>query len=133
MKFKILFIVALFELSACQVVTPPEDLGEQTIQAGPNKVSKERYNQYAQSLYNHLKTHLAPNAFDFNDKTKKASVRIRFDEQGRLIENKLIASSGDTIFDNKAVALAQASAPLPAPPADLVPLFKEQGILLRFP
>lgn len=66
-------------------------------------------------------------------KNLTAAVLVRFDQNGAILERKLLRSSGDGSFDGQALQAINASAPFPAPPENLVSYFKVQGIELRFP
>ncbi len=95
-------------------------------------VEKLQHDKYLSQLDMHIKRNWQLPEW-LSQKNLSATVFVRFDEAGLLLEKRLMRSSGDAAFDREAVQAIVASAPLPAPPENLVSYFKVRGIELRFP
>ena len=95
-------------------------------------VEKIEYNRYLADLDIHIKRqwHLPE---WLADKPLKTAIWIRFDENGLLLEKKVLRSSGQPDYDKEAMQAIVNSAPFPAPPENLISYFKDNGIELRFP
>lgn len=95
-------------------------------------VEKIEYNRYLSDLDLHIKKnwHLPEWLVA---KPLTASILVRFDGNGQLLEKKLIRSSGNKEFDKEALDAVTQSVPFPAPPENLISYFQSQGIELRFP
>ncbi len=63
----------------------------------------------------------------------KAQIQVLIDERGLIVKKILISSSGNEVFDAKAIEAVDASAPLPAPPQRLQGLLSTSGIIFGFP
>lgn len=66
-------------------------------------------------------------------KKLKAQVRVRFDENGNIIDKAIYRSSGNPSFDEIALNTVQKSSPVPAPPTKFVKILSHEGILFGFP
>lgn len=95
-------------------------------------VDKLQHDQYLEKLDQQIKRNWQLPEW-LSNKNLSASVIVKFDETGALIEQKLKRSSGNTPFDNQALEAIAQSAPFPPPPESLVSYFKVRGIELRFP
>lgn len=62
-----------------------------------------------------------------------AAILVRFDEDGNILEKRLLRSSGNAAFDKEAMQAIVASAPFPKPPDNFVSYFKVRGVEIRFP
>ncbi|MBY0384748.1 TonB family protein [bacterium] len=95
-------------------------------------VEKIEYNRYLSDLDLHIKKnwHLPEWLVS---KPLTASIWVRFDENGQLLEKKLLRSSGNKEFDKEALEAVNLSVPFPKPPENLISYFQSQGIELRFP
>ena len=95
-------------------------------------VEKIEYNRYLSDLDLHIKKnwHLPEWLMS---KPLTASILVRFDENGQLLEKKLLRSSGNKEFDKEALEAVNLSVPFPKPPENLINYFQSQGIELRFP
>ncbi len=62
---------------------------------------------------------------------KSAEIQIRFtlDRTGRVLATNIEKSSGDTAFDEAALAMVRRSDPVPAPP----PLIADEGLSFTLP
>lgn len=95
-------------------------------------VEKIEYNRYLSDLDLHIKKnwHLPEWLVS---KPLTASIWVRFDGNGQLLEKKLLRSSGNKEFDKEAMDAVNLSVPFPKPPENLISYFQSQGIELRFP
>ncbi len=95
-------------------------------------VEKIEYNRYLADLDIHIKRFWNLPEW-LAGKPLKTAIWIRFDENGLLLEKKILRSSGQADYDKEAVQAVVNSAPFPAPPENLISYFKDNGIELRFP
>ncbi len=95
-------------------------------------VEKIEYNRYLSDLDMHIKKNWHLPEW-LTDKGLTAAIFLRFNEQGQILEKKLIRSSGNKAFDNEALQAITNSVPFPTPPENLISYFQSQGIELRFP
>jgi periplasmic protein TonB len=51
--------------------------------------------------------------------TGVVSLRFSIDRQGRLVDSRVVKSSGSAVLDAEAQALVKRASPFPAPPADV--------------
>lgn len=63
----------------------------------------------------------------------KVQVQVLVDERGYIIRKFIVKSSGNDVFDAKAIEAVEASSPLPAPPQRLQGPLSTSGITLGFP
>ncbi|MGZ3722737.1 MAG: TonB C-terminal domain-containing protein [Bdellovibrionales bacterium] len=63
----------------------------------------------------------------------KAKVLVLIDERGYVVKKTMKVSSGNDIFDAKAMEAVDNSSPFPAPPARLRGLLSTNGIVFNFP
>ncbi len=63
----------------------------------------------------------------------KTQIQVTFDAQGMILDKKIVISSGNAVFDRKALEAIERSAPLPIPPEKLQSLMEHEGILFNFP
>lgn len=68
-----------------------------------------------------------------SDQGLTAKVRVLIDEHGNILKRQVIASSGNEVFDAKAVEAIDSSAPFTPPPARLRGLLATSGIVFNFP
>jgi colicin import membrane protein len=95
-------------------------------------VEKLQHDQYMENLDVHIKRNwLLPEYLAKKELT--ASVLVRFDETGKILERRFIRSSGNEAFDKEVTQTVDVSSPFPAPPEGLISYFKVHGIELRFP
>jgi colicin import membrane protein len=62
-----------------------------------------------------------------------ASVRVLIDERGYIVKKTVERSSGNEVFDSKAMEAVEASSPLPEPPQRLRGILSTSGIIFSFP
>lgn len=67
------------------------------------------------------------------DAPLKASVVVQIDERGFVTRKTLRRSSGNEVFDAKALEAVDASSPFPPPPARLRTLLSTNGFVFNFP
>lgn len=68
-----------------------------------------------------------------SDANYKASVQVLIDERGYVIKKMIRRSSGNEVFDTKAMEAIEASSPLPAPPETLRGVLSTIGVTFNFP
>lgn len=95
-------------------------------------VDKLQHDQYLEKLDQHIKSRWQLPEW-LAQKSFTAALLVKFDENGQLLDKRIIKSSGNRAFDDEAMRAVEASAPLPAPPENLISYFKVRGIELRFP
>lgn len=95
-------------------------------------VEKIEYNRYLSDLDLHIKKNWHLPEWLAN-KPLTTAVLVRFNEQGQLLEKRMLRSSGNSEFDKAAMDAVATSAPFPPPPENLASYFQSRGIELRFP
>lgn len=60
------------------------------------------------------------------------TVKIFVDENGVVTKRQIVKSSGNEIFDNRALAAVDAANPLPKPPESLTGILSVDGMILEF-
>jgi protein TonB len=83
---------------------------------------------WQKELVAHLDKHKRYPA-DRSQKTAKIEIRFTLDRMGRVLETTIEKSSGDTAFDEAALAMVRRSDPVPAPP----PLIADDGLSFTLP
>lgn len=83
---------------------------------------------WQKELVAHLDKHKRYPA-DRSQKTAKIEIRFTLDRMGRVLETNIEKSSGDTAFDEAALAMVRRSDPVPAPP----PLIADDGLSFTLP
>lgn len=63
----------------------------------------------------------------------RAIAFIKIDEEGNLIERRLVESSGNTIYDEKVMEAIEDSSPFDPPPEKFKNIVRFEGVLLTFP
>ncbi len=63
----------------------------------------------------------------------KASIILRIDKQGGIIDKKFISRSGNELFDQQVMGTLEKANPLPPPPSHLVQFYSSRGVEIRFP
>jgi TonB family protein len=63
----------------------------------------------------------------------KAQVRIHLNENGLLVDAKIVKSSGQTSYDDSVMESVRKASPYPAPPIKFRDVVRVDGILLGFP
>lgn len=67
------------------------------------------------------------------DSGLKAQIQVLIDDKGQVLKKVVIKSSGNEVFDAKALEAIEASLPLPVPPARLQSVLSTSGIVFGFP
>jgi len=62
----------------------------------------------------------------------KALVQIRISKEGRMIDSKLVTSSGNPLFDNAVLTAVKRASPFSPPPGNLQRLLQGSGVTLEF-
>lgn len=63
----------------------------------------------------------------------KARVRVYLDDRGYVIKKNLSVSSGNQMFDSKALEAVEKASPFPEPPTKFRAILSVQGMVLGFP
>ncbi len=63
----------------------------------------------------------------------RAQIHVLIDEQGFVLSKTIRTSSGNEIFDLKALQAIQKSSPFPPPPPRLTSILRVRGIVFNFP
>jgi periplasmic protein TonB len=95
--------------------------------ASIEKARRERANWQAE-LFQHLDRHKRYPK-ERQQKTAEIAVRFTLDRMGRVLSAEIEKSSGDTAFDEAALAMVRRSDPVPAPP----PLIADEGLSFTLP
>lgn len=104
------------------------------IQAGTalKGLTKIEFDQYIGSLDAHIKNNWALPEWMMSQGLQ-AEVSIKIDKSGLVIERKITKKSGNSEFDNYALAAIEKSNPFPPPPEKFTDLVGIQGITFAFP
>ena len=90
------------------------------------------YDEYYEKLESHMKSYWElPQWLAGGGLHAQVSVKIGFD--GYVIEKVVHQSSGNSVFDSKALESVQKAMPLPSPPPRLRNLLVRQGLIFSFP
>jgi len=95
--------------------------------ASIEKARRERAN-WQTELFQHLDRHKRYPK-ERQQKTAEIAVRFTLDRMGRVLSVAIEKSSGDTAFDEAALAMVRRSDPVPAPP----PLIADEGLSFTLP
>lgn len=95
-------------------------------------IDKLNHYQYLQIIEQHIRQFWTLPHW-LAKKNLTAQVQVKFDEQGFLIENKLIKSSGNPEFDEKALEAVQNASPVPPLPEKFSQILKLEGMVIGFP
>lgn len=95
-------------------------------------VDKLQHEEYYGKLTTHIKTNWALPEW-LSNKKLRASVLVKIDKNGRLIQRQLLKSSGNQQFDEEALSVINKSEPFPAPPQKFIDLMSDSGIIVNFP
>lgn len=95
-------------------------------------IDKLQHSDYISQLETHIKQYWALPEW-LARKSLQASIQLRIDSRGLLLEKRLIKSSGQIDFDDYAMdAIARAN-PLPPPPSKFSQLLESGGVTVHFP
>lgn len=95
-------------------------------------LAKLEHENYAGLLDKHIKEHWYLPEF-LAKRNYKAQVLVKIDQNGRIIEKKIIKSSDNPDYDDSVLQTIQKSEPFPAPPDRLVDVVAVSGIIIGFP
>jgi protein TonB len=95
--------------------------------ASIEKARRERAN-WQTELFQHLDRHKRYPK-ERQQKTAEIAVRFTLDRMGRVLSAEIEKSSGDTAFDEAALAMVRRSDPVPVPP----PLIADEGLSFTLP
>ena len=106
----------------------PEGTRSVAPQIGTGESARRVRATWQKELVAHLDKHKRYPA-DRSQKTAKIEIRFTLDRMGRVLETTIEKSSGDTAFDEAALAMVRRSDPVPAPP----PLIADDGLSFTLP
>jgi TonB family protein len=95
-------------------------------------LEKLHHNNYLDELDGHIRTHWNLPEWLANGNFK-ASVILRIDKRGSIIDKKFVMRSGNELFDQQVMGTLEKANPLPPPPEDLVQFYSSRGVEIRFP
>ncbi len=87
---------------------------------------------YVEICRHHIVQYWRPPAASQEGDTKPVVVGIHIDREGRILETKVVETSGNEPFDSSALAAVQALDALPPPPDKEVWELARQGIFVKF-
>ncbi|MCB9025689.1 MAG: TonB family protein [Bdellovibrionaceae bacterium] len=95
-------------------------------------LSQLQYDEYFAKLEAHVKEQwILPQWLA--DAKLKAQVRVTIDDRGYITSKEIITTSGNTVFDNKALETMDKASPCPIAPSNLKNLVANEGIIFNFP
>lgn len=95
-------------------------------------LSKLQYDEYFAKLEVHVKEYwILPQWLA--DANLKAQVKVRIDDKGYITSKEIINSSGNNVFDAKALETMDKASPCPIAPSHLQTLIANEGIIFNFP
>jgi protein TonB len=106
----------------------PEGTRSVAPQIGTGESARRVRATWQKELVAHLDKHKRYPA-ERSQKTAKIEIRFTLDRMGRVLETTIEKSSGDTAFDEAALAMVRRSDPVPAPP----PLIADDGLSFTLP
>lgn len=104
-------------------------ISEGTVLKGLQKLD---YNEYISQIDTHIKNHWVLPEW-LAQSPLKASILVKFDEDGYVILKTIVNSSGQKEYDNLVLEAIDRASPFPAPPHKFKNLVKIDGIIFRFP
>lgn len=105
------------------VLAPGESL------TGLNKIQND---QYMNQLERHIrKFWMLPEYIQ--SKNLKGIALVQFDEQGKIVARRILKSSGNSDFDDAALAAIDKAEPFPIPPEKFQDQYKINGLAIHFP
>lgn len=106
----------------------PEGTRSVAPQIGTGESARRVRATWQKELVAHLDKHKRYPA-ERSQKTAKIEIRFTLDRMGRVLETTIEKSSGDTAFDEAALAMVRRSDPVPAPP----PVIADDGLSFTLP
>lgn len=104
-------------------------ISEGTVLKGLQKLD---YDKYISQIDTHIKNHWVLPEW-LVQSSLKASVLVKFDEDGYVILKTIVISSGQKEYDNLVLQAIDQASPFPTPPHKFKNLVKIDGIIFRFP
>lgn len=95
-------------------------------------LEKIEFDRYFDDLKTQILNHWALPQW-LADAGLKASVQVWIDDKGFVTKKVIRRSSGNDVFDAKAIEAVEASSPLPAPPSRIRGALATKGIVFNFP
>ncbi len=104
-------------------------ISEGTVLKGLQKLD---YDSYISQIDAHIKNHwILPEWLA--ESSLRASVLVKFDEEGYVILKKIVYSSGQGEYDRLVLQTIDRASPFPSPPYKFKNLVEIDGIIFRFP
>lgn len=98
----------------------------------PKGVDKLQSDTYLLQLDAHIKKNWALPEWLIG-KNLKARVAVQFNEAGKIISKKVMASSGNPTYDEYCLKAIERAEPFPKPPEKFVDIYKIDGVQFGFP
>ena len=95
-------------------------------------IDKLQHSDYISQLETHIKQYWALPEW-LARKSLQASIQLRIDSRGLLLEKRIIKSSGQADFDDYALDAIVRANPLPPPPSKFSQLMESGGVTVHFP
>ncbi|MCB0390747.1 MAG: TonB family protein [Bdellovibrionales bacterium] len=95
-------------------------------------LSQLQYNEYLDKLEKHVKGYWVLPQW-LADSNLKALIKVTIDERGYITSKEIQTSSGDSVFDGKALEAIDKASPCPIAPKNLQTLLAHEGIIFKFP
>jgi colicin import membrane protein len=95
-------------------------------------LEKLHHESYLDDLDSHIRNHWNLPEW-LADGNFKASVILKIDKRGGIIDKKFIVRSGNELFDQQVISTIEKANPLPEPPTHLVNFYSSRGVEIRFP
>ena len=96
---------------------------------GLDRLSMERY--YEEVGFAVRENFITPQWLE--SQNLSAFIEVTLDDGGKVLKKALIKSSGNEVFDNRAIEAVIKSEPLPTPPDRIKSLFYKINFILKFP
>lgn len=104
------------------------------VSAGNSLTGLDRldYDRYFDEIRQKMRTNFSIPQW-LADAGYKTQIQVLVDDRGYIIKKIIVKSSGNDVFDAKAIEAVEASVPLPAPPQRLHGVLSTSGIIFNFP
>lgn len=97
-----------------------------------NNKQKIEYNSYIYEVDQHVKSHWSlPRYLDAENLSTRILVKI--DSGGHVIHKRIVASSGNSNYDDIVIKAVESASPFPPPPNKFAGIFKNEGFEFGFP
>lgn len=95
-------------------------------------LNRLQHDEYVSALEPHIKQHWSLPEW-LARKGLQATVQLRIDARGLLLDKRIVKSSGRAEYDEAALDTIDKANPFPAPPQKFISLMETTGVLIHFP